>query len=68
MPPAGEQQAIEDSRAEAWFAVKVALGGLLIHYMFGTPAAIMFFFGWWWGETRRKPVSGDEPGNYDDLG
>ena len=67
MQPAREQQAIEDSRAQAWFAVKVAFGGLLIHYTLGSLAAIMFFFGWWWGETRRKPVSGDEPVDYDDF-
>ena len=67
MLPAGEQQEIADSRAKAWFAVKVALGGLLIHYMLGSLAVIMFFFGWWWGETRRKPDSGDEPVNYGDF-
>ena len=67
MLPAREQQEIADSQAKAWFAVKVALGGLLIHYTLGSLAAIMFFFGWWWGETRRKPDSGDEPVDYDDI-
>jgi len=65
--PAREQQVIDDSRAVAWFAVKVALGGLLIHYTLGSLATIMFFFGWWWGETRRKPDSRDESGNYDSF-
>jgi hypothetical protein len=67
MLSAKEQQSIDDSRAVAWFAVKIAFGGLLIHYTLGSLAAIMFFFGWWWGETRRKPIAADEPGNYDDF-
>ena len=50
----GEAREIEASRSDGWFAVKIALGGLLIHYALGTLAAIMFLFGWWWGETCRE--------------
>ena len=60
----GELQEIVDRNADAWFAVKVALGGLLIHYVIGTIATIMFFLGWWWGETvRRDPSGGDLDGS-----
>jgi len=60
MPSPADLKDIADSRADAWFAVKIALGGLLIHYALGTVAAIMFLSGWWWGEARRRSPSGDD--------
>jgi hypothetical protein len=60
MPSPADLKDIEDSRADAWFAVKIALGGLLIHYVLGTVATIMFLFGWWWGETRPRSPSEED--------
>lgn len=54
-----EAAAIEESRSAAWFAVEVTLGGLALHFVFGTLPAILFIGGWLWGEIRRQP-SGDE--------
>jgi hypothetical protein len=39
---------------DAWFAVRVAPGGLAIHFVFGTVAAIVFLAGWLWG-VRNLP-------------
>ena len=41
-----EAAAIETSRSDAWFAVKVMLGGLAIHFVFGTLPVILFFAGY----------------------
>jgi hypothetical protein len=61
MPSPADLKDIAERRADAWFAVEIALGGLLIHYVLGTPAAIMFLAGWWWGEARRRfPPGGDQ--------
>jgi hypothetical protein len=54
MPSPDDLRDIVSRRADAWFAVEIAFGGLFIHYVLGTPAVIMFLFGWWWGETRRR--------------
>ena len=63
----GEVKDIADSKADGWFAVKVALGGLLIHYTLGSLAAIMFFFGWWWGETNRRSFSGGDSDDWSGI-
>jgi hypothetical protein len=60
MPSASEQREIAEDRAAAWFAVRIILGGLLIHHILGTVAAIMFLSGWWWGETFQHPVPGED--------
>lgn len=41
-----ELKEIEESRSAVWFAVKVMLGGLAIHFIFGTLPAILFFAGY----------------------
>jgi len=41
-----EAKAIEESRSTAWFAVKVMLGGLVLHFIFGTLPTILFFAGY----------------------
>ena len=41
-----EAKAIEGSRSTAWFAVKVMLGGLVLHFIFGTLPTILFFAGY----------------------
>ena len=46
------QEGIADNKAAselAWFAVKVALGGLTVSYVLGPVVAIVFLAGWWWG-------------------
>ena len=48
-----ERISIEASRSDAWFALKIALGMLAVHYALGTVAAIMFLAGWLWGERNR---------------
>ena len=64
-----EKEAIEVSRSDAWFAVKLGLGMLAIHYALGTVAAIAFAAGWLWGNWRGARDSEDPPDDVklDDL-
>ena len=51
---------IEASRSDAWFAVKVMLGGLALHFVFGTLSAILFFAGYLLcGSKLQLPQDGD---------
>jgi len=47
------QEGIADNKA-AWFAVKVALGGVAANYLLGPLVVIVFLAGWWWG-VRNLP-------------
>lgn len=57
-----EQAAIETARSNAWFALKVALCMLAVHYAFGTMVSIAFLAGWLWGERKK-----DEPSDVTKL-
>lgn len=46
MMPQDEAAVVEANRSDAWFAVKVMLGGLAIHFIFGTLPVILFFAGY----------------------
>jgi hypothetical protein len=48
-----KKEASEAASADAWFAVRLGLGMLAIHYAFGTLAAIAFMAGWLWGIRDR---------------
>jgi hypothetical protein len=46
------QEGIADDKAAselAWFAVKVALAGLVVNYALGPVVVIVFLAGWLWG-------------------
>ena len=45
----GDPEVKEVKPPDPWFAVKIALGALAIHFTLGTFASIMFFAGWFWG-------------------
>ena len=55
------QEGIADNKA-AWFAVKVALGGLTVSYVLGPVVAIVFLAGWWFGvRNLPEPEEGKRP-------
>ena len=60
-----EKEANIAANSDAWFAVRLVLGMLAIHYAFGTLAAIAFMAGWWWGTRDRG--SPPEDVKLDDL-
>jgi hypothetical protein len=61
MAPQDEAAAIEASRSDAWFAVKVMLGGLALHFVFGTLPVILFFAGYLLcGSRLQLSLDGDD--------
>ena len=57
-----EQAEVEAARLDAWFALKVVLCMLVVHYAFGTMVSIAFLAGWLWGERKK-----DEPSDVTKL-
>ena len=51
-PETHDDRADED-RPDFWFALKVGLGALAIHYVLGSIVSIAFLAGWLWG-TRKE--------------
>jgi hypothetical protein len=58
---------VDGSRA-GWFAVEIACLGLIIHFMLGTEATIMFLLGWWWCETIHHPAVDHGRDGDDEIG